>query len=88
MSKKVSAKFGFLRKLKDFIIGATVYGAIRNLEEKRLLIEYGLMLVVLGDIFGFPFSTYYRLRFLPYWLPRLNEWKIFLLKEKDVTEKL
>lgn len=88
MSDKIGARFAFLRKLKDFIIGATVYSAIRDLEEKILLVEYGLMLVVLGDMLGFPIPTYYRLRLLPYWLPRLNEWKIFLLREKDITEKL
>lgn len=88
MSHKSAFKHGFLRKLKDFLIGATVYGAIRDLEEKRLLIEYGLMLAVLGDMLGYPFSNYYRLKLLPYWIPRLKEWKIFLLKEKDVTEKL
>jgi hypothetical protein len=46
------------------------------------------MLVVLGDMLGYPTSAYYRLRLLPYWLPRIKEWKIFLLREKDVTEKI
>ncbi|MEM2281149.1 MAG: hypothetical protein QXZ68_04070 [Candidatus Bathyarchaeia archaeon] len=88
MSKKAGVKFGFLRKLKDFLIGATVYSVVRDLKEKRLQVEYGLMLVVIGDMLGFPLPVYYRLRLLPYWLPRLNEWKTFLLREKDVTEKL
>jgi hypothetical protein len=79
--------FGFFRKLKDFLIGATIYGAIKDLEEKRLLVEYMLMLVVIGDMLGYPFFTYYRFRLLPYWLPRIAEWKNFLLKEKDVTER-
>lgn len=85
---KSGSKRAFLRKLKDFLIGATVYSAIRDLEEKRLLVEYGLMFVVLGDMLGYPFSNYYRLRLLPYWMLRLKEWKTFLLKERDVTEKL
>lgn len=88
MSNKIGTRFGFLRKLKDFLIGATVYSVVRDLEEKRLLVEYGLMLVVLGDMLGFPPSNYYRLRLLQYWLPRLNEWRTFLLRERDVTEKL
>ncbi len=79
---------GFLRKLKDFFIGATVYGAIKDLEEKRLLVEYGLMLAVFGDMLGYPVSSYYRLRLLPYWLSRVGAWKQYLLKERDVTEKL
>jgi uncharacterized membrane protein YhhN len=88
LSVKGGSKRGFLRKFKDFLIGATVYSAIRDLKERRLLIEYGLMLAVLGDMLGYPFSNYYSLRLLPYWIPRLKEWKIFLLREKDVTEKL
>ncbi|MEM3783644.1 MAG: hypothetical protein QXY88_01235 [Candidatus Bathyarchaeia archaeon] len=88
MTAKNGPTSGFLRKIKDFVIGATVYSAIRDFQERRLLMEYGLMLAVLGDMLGYPFSTYYRLRLLPYWLPRLKEWKTFLLKEKDVTEKL
>lgn len=78
----------FWRRLKDFFIGATVYSAIKELEEKRLLVEYGLMLVILGDMLGYPVSSYYRFRLLPFWLPRVNGWKHYLLKEKDVTEKL
>ena len=79
---------GFWQKLKDFLIGATVYSAIKDLEEKRMFNEYGLMLVVLGDMLGYPISSYYRFRLLPFWLPRVGEWKRYLFKEKDVTEKL
>lgn len=88
MFHQSDSKRGILRKLKDFLIGATIYSAIRDFEEKRLLVEYGLMLAVLGDMLGYPFSNYYRLRLLPYWFSRINEWRIFLLKERDVTEKL
>jgi len=87
MSAKVP-KFGFWKKLKDFLVGATVYSAIKDLEEKRILTEYGLMVVALGDMLGYPVSSYYRFRLLPYWLPRVMEWKHYLLREKDVTEKL
>ncbi|MEM3596720.1 MAG: hypothetical protein QXJ53_01100 [Candidatus Bathyarchaeia archaeon] len=89
MSKGSKARDkGFLRKLKDFLVGATVYNVIKDLEEKRLLVEYGLMLSVFGDMLGFPTCSYYRLRLLPLWLPRIELWKHYLLKEKDVTEKL
>lgn len=87
MSAKAQG-LGFWRKLKDFLIGATVYGAIKDLEEKRTLIEYGLMLMVFGDMFGYPVSSYYRLKLLPFWLPMVGAWKHYLLREKDVTEKL
>lgn len=80
--------FGFWRKVKDFFIGATIYGAIRDLQERRLLMEYGLMLAAIGDMLGFPLPNYYRLRLIPYWLPRVKEWKSFLLRERDVTGKI
>jgi len=79
---------GFWRKLKDFLIGATVYSTLKDLEEKRMFTEYGIMLVVLGDMLGYPISSYYRFRLLPFWLPRVGEWKHYLLRERDVTEKL
>lgn len=87
MSAKAQG-LGFWRKIKHFLIGATVYSAIKELEERRLLVEYGLMLAVLGDMFGYPVSSYYRLKLLPFWLQRIEGWKNFLLKEKDITEKL
>jgi len=74
--------------LKDFLLGATVYDMIKDLEKKRLLTEYMLMSVVLGDTLGYHVSSYYRFRILPFWLPRLQKWKHYMLKEKDLTNKL
>ena len=74
--------------LRDFLIGATVYDMIKDLQEKRLITEYTLMSVVLGDVFGYPVSSYYRLKMLPFWLPRLQTWKHRMLKERDITDKL
>jgi len=76
------------KALKDFLIGATVYDAILDVMKKRLITEYLLMTVVLGDMFGFTVSSYYRLKILPFWTPRIREWRNFVLKERDVTEKL
>jgi len=74
--------------VKDFLMGATVYDMIQDLKERRLCAEYMLMLVVVGDMLGYPVSSYYRLRLLPYWMPRLQAWRHLLLKERDITEKL
>lgn len=74
--------------LKDFLIGATLYDMIKDLQDKRLITEYTLMSVVLGDLLGYPVSSYYKLKMLPFWLPRLRTWKHRMLKEKDVTDKL
>jgi len=46
----------FKQALKDFLIGSTVYSVILDVREKRLLTEYLLMTVVLGDTLGFAVS--------------------------------
>ena len=76
------------KALKDFLLGATVYDTILDLKEKRLLTEYMLMTVVLGDMFGFTVSSYYRLKILPFWVPRVQAWRDFMLKERDITDRL
>lgn len=87
MSAKAQG-LGFWRKIKDFIIGATVYDAIKELEERKLLAEYGLMLAVLGDLFGYPVGGYYRFKLLPFWFLKLSNWTRYMLQEVDITEKL
>ncbi|MEM3874438.1 MAG: hypothetical protein QXU45_04835 [Candidatus Bathyarchaeia archaeon] len=69
-------------------MGATVYGVIRDLEEKRQLTEYGLMLVVLGDMLGYPAFTYYRFKLLPLWFYKLSSWKRYMLQDVDITDKI
>ncbi len=69
-------------------MGATVYSVIRDLEEKRQLIEYGLMLVVLGDMLGYPVFTYYRFKLLPFWFSKLSNWKRYMLQDFDITGKI
>lgn len=100
MSSKTHG-FGFLQKLKDFLIrvrifkvaskdflfGATTYNMVKSLEQRMLLEEYALMLVVLGDIFGYQISSYYQIRLFPFWIPKLEAWTHYMLRRKDITEK-
>jgi hypothetical protein len=79
---------GFGRKIKDFFIGATVYSAIKELEERKLLAEYGLMLVALGDMLGYPVGCYYRFKLLPVLFPKISNWMRYMLREVDITGKL
>ena len=74
--------------MKSFLFGATTYDMAKTLEERKVLEEYLLMLVTLGDMFGYPISSFYRLRLLPFWFPRHEKWTRFMLSEKDITEKL
>jgi hypothetical protein len=74
--------------IKDFLIGATVYDIIRDLEVKKLLSDYMLMFPIIGDTLGYPISSYYRFKLLPYYIPKIQYWKKYFLKERDITEKM
>lgn len=74
--------------MKNFLFGATTYDMVKSLEERKVLEEYLLMLATLGDMFGYPISSFYRLRLLPFWFPRLEKWMRFMLSKKDIIEKL
>ncbi len=74
--------------IKDFLLGATVYDMILDLEKKKLLADYMLMFPLMGDMLGYPISSYYRLKLFPYYISKLQSWKKYFLKEKDITEKL
>ena len=49
---------------------------------------YAIMTCALGDMLGYPTSCLYKLRLLPLVLTRIDAWKKFMLKERDLTEKL
>ncbi|MEM2986813.1 MAG: hypothetical protein QXV60_01795, partial [Nitrososphaerota archaeon] len=61
---------------------------IRYLKRKKLCAEYMLMLSLMGDMLGYPISSYYRLKLLPYYIPKIQSWKQYFLKERDIIEKL
>lgn len=67
--------------LRSFLFGATIYDIIKNLEKMKVFEDYLLMLVLFGDIFGYPVSSYYRLRLLPLFFPKLEAWISFVLKD-------
>ena len=55
------------------------------------LIRYNtlaIMTVVFGDMLGYPIPCYYKLRLLPIFMTDLEGWRTFMLKERDVTEKI
>ncbi len=70
--------------IKDFLFGVTVYGMLRDVETKRLWTDYMTMFFLVGDMLGYPISSYYRLRLLPYIVARIERWKEVLLREIDI----
>lgn len=77
----------FLRALRDFLYGATVYEMVRDLQKERGHLERLFVLVVFGDLLGIPvLPPYYTLRLLPHVVPAIRGWKLSMLRERDLTE--
>jgi len=49
---------------------------------------FAIMTVVFGDMLGYPIPCYYKLRLLPIFMTSLESWRTFMLKERDITEKV
>ncbi|MGC9009810.1 MAG: hypothetical protein ACP5I7_04255 [Sulfolobales archaeon] len=85
--RKVFRDKDFLKKIREFIYGATVYDLYR--ETKKIARDYrnAIYLLVIGEILGIPLlSNYYSLRLLPYLLEDLPKLKKDLLTEKDLSD--
>ena len=76
------------RALKEFLLGATVYDMVKTFTDLITYNTYAIMTVALGDMLGFPVSCYYRLRLLPLVMTQLDRWRTFMLKERDITERI
>ena len=74
--------------LGDFVYGSTVFDMVRKVEELVAYHDFLLMLVVLGDMLGYPVLSYYKLRLLPACYPKLDSWKKVMLEERDITGKV
>ena len=73
---------------KGILLGVTVYEMAQDALRMKRFAEQALMLVSIGDMLGVPVSSYYRLRLIPYWYPKIESWKTGLLKEKDLIDKI
>lgn len=77
----------FFKTIGEMLYGASVYEWVRCLEKERGQREHLFVLVVFGDLLGVPIlPPYYTLRLLPYALPKINTWRMSLLRERDITD--
>lgn len=75
------------RALLDMLYGATVYEMVRDLNKEKGQLEHLFVLIVFGDFLGVPIlPPYYTLRLLPYVVPRIANWKLSMLRERDITD--
>lgn len=71
----------------DMLYGATVYEMVRDLNKEKGHLEHLFVLIVFGDFLGVPIlPPYYTLRLLPYVVPRIANWRMSMLRERDITD--
>lgn len=74
--------------MKDFAYGMTAYPMVKTFEKLFDSTLDLMMFCVMADMFGYPLTNYYKLRLLPYWLPKIDRWRKDLLREIDITERI
>jgi hypothetical protein len=78
--------------IKDFFAGiwnAQKASLVEPLKKLRAHQETALMLVVLGELLGYPFlTTYYSRLLLAYWFRQIPPWRRRLLTEHDTLAKM
>lgn len=73
--------------LLDMLYGATIYEMVRELNKEKGHLEHLFVLIVFGDFLGVPIlPPYYTLRLLPYVVPRIANWRMSMLRERDITD--
>ncbi|ABO08287.1 hypothetical protein [Pyrobaculum calidifontis] len=74
-------------KLREVIEGLTVHGQSTAILRVKAQIDNLFMLITLGDMLGVPIlPPYYSLRLMPYVFPNIQNWKRYMLRERDVTD--
>ncbi|MEW5932547.1 MAG: hypothetical protein AB1816_03055 [Bacillota bacterium] len=79
---------GLWASVRQFLFGVVAYDAFEYATRARWSLHYLVILAVLGDLVGVPTRSYYSLRLLPYVLPDLPRWKRWLLRQRDLTERM
>ncbi len=80
---------GFLKTVREFLYGFTAYEHASFAHRSKAELEDLCMVLLVGDLVGVPFpGQHYRLRLLPYLVPRVQGWKRRLLRERDLVEAL
>ncbi len=75
------------KALLDMLYGATVYEMVRDLNKEKAQLDHLFVLMVFGDFLGIPIlPPYYTMRLLPYVVPRIANWKMSMLRERDITD--
>ncbi|HEW94129.1 hypothetical protein DRN84_01430 [Candidatus Geothermarchaeota archaeon] len=78
-----------LHTVKEFAYGLFVLDPLLTIVRMRYHLDLMFMSILYSDTLGVPIiPPIYRLNLLKYYYPMLDKWKIELLKEKDITDKM
>lgn len=78
---------GLKRAVSDITYGITLHQQVSSVLKTRMYVEHMFMLMILGDMLGFPIlPPYYSLRLLPYAVPNIKGWKHRFYRERDFTD--
>ncbi|MCL4530490.1 MAG: hypothetical protein M1282_13885 [Chloroflexi bacterium] len=77
------------RSLKEILYGMAIHDQVRTLVRTRGSLEHLFVLISFGDLLGVPIlPPYYSMRMLPYIVPLINNWKLRMLRERDLMDAI
>jgi hypothetical protein len=87
--KKEPRKTSFLDAVREFFHGMVAHEAVVATLKEKAAIENLLFLAIFGDMIGVPvMPKYYTLRLVPFLVPKLDNWKRTILRERDWTDRV
>jgi hypothetical protein len=78
---------GILGRIREVVEGLTVHGQSTAILKIKAQIDNLFMIITVGDMLGVPIlPPYYSLRLVPYVFPNIQNWKRYMLRERDFTD--
>ena len=79
----------FQRSLRQIFYGMAIHDQVRALQRSRGSLEHLFVLISFGDLLGVPIlPPYYSLRLLPFIVPLIGNWKLRMLRERDLLDAM
>ena len=77
------------RTLREILYGMAVHDQVRTLARQRGGLEHLFVLISFGDLLGLPIlPPYYSMRLLPFIVPLVKNWKLRMLRERDLMDAI
>jgi len=80
---------GFIHSLKEFAYGLFVLDPLLTMVKMRYHLDLMFITLLYGDMLGIPLiSPIYKLNLLIFYYPLIERWKLEIVKDKDITDKM